>query len=344
MELRIKRGELVMRRILSIFKRDISNSLRDSILVYMLIAPILLTIGFKFFIPSAQSASLQFAIDERVGKEVIEEFDRYGKVEVYSSVEDIKERVKNIDDITGITQGKDSGYQLILEGNETHDSVEISKMIIRSLIVNRKSNLNYIISDIDTKTSPLATYGTIFLLLMTILVSGVVIGFNIIEEKESNTLMALNVTPMKKIEFIIGKSITGIILPVIQAYIMLWILGWLNSINNLMVLVLIITSSLIGIITGFIIGVISSNQMVGITNMKIINFIISLIIIGAILLPKDKQFFLYWAPPYWFYIGLKGILLNTITWAKLGIYVVWIIGTVSFIFGLLKNKIRKGLV
>lgn len=344
MELRIERGELVMRRILSIFKRDISNSLRDSILVYMLIAPILLTIGFKFFIPSAQSASLQFAIDKRVGKEVIEVFDRYGKVEVYSSVDDIKERVKNIDDITGITLGKDGEYQLILEGNETHDSVEISKMIIRSLIVNRKSNLNYIISDIDTKTSPLATYGTIFLLLMTILVSGVVIGFNIIEEKESNTLMALNVTPMKKIEFIIGKSITGIILPVIQAYIMLWILGWLNSINNLMVLVLIITSSLIGIITGFIIGVISSNQMVGITNMKIINFIISLIIIGAILLPKDKQFFLYWAPPYWFYIGLKGILLNTITWAKLGIYVVWIIGTVSFIFGLLKNKIRKGLV
>ncbi|WP_069649850.1 ABC transporter permease [Caloranaerobacter ferrireducens] len=333
-----------MRRILSIFKRDISNSLRDSILVYMLIAPILLTIGFKFFIPSAQSASLQFAIDERVGKEVIEVFDKYGKVEVYSSVEDIKERVKNIDDITGITLGKDGGYQLILEGNETHDSVEISKMIIRSLLVNRKSNLNYIISDIGTKTSPLATYGTIFLLLMAILVSGVIIGFNIIEEKESNTLMALNVTPMKKIEFIIGKSITGIILPVIQAYIMLWILGWLNSINNLMVFVLIITSSLIGIITGFLIGVISSNQMVGMTNMKIINFLISLIIIGAILLPKDKQFFLYWAPPYWFYTGFKGILLNTITWAKLGIYVAWIIGTVSFIFGLLKNKIRKGLV
>ncbi|RKD32975.1 ABC transporter permease [Thermohalobacter berrensis] len=331
-----------MRRILSIFKRDILSSFRDYIILYMIIAPILLTIGFRFFIPSAQSAGLQFAVDAKLDTEIVNEFKKYGDVELYGTVDEIKTRVENIDDIAGITKNENGEFVLILQGNEAHDTKEIPKMIIREIISNEDLNVEFKVNSLGLEESPVATIGTISLILIAILIGGIIIGFNIIEEKEANTLKALNVTPMTKFEYIIGKSITGLILPIIHVFLILWILG-ITEVDNTMVLIMTLASSLVGIVVGFVVGIISSNQITGIANMKIIFLILSLTIIGAILLPQSKHFLLYWAPPYWIFTGFKGILLNTATWGNLINYIGWIIGLTFIIYIILRGKIKKGL-
>lgn len=331
-----------MKRILAIFRRDMSSSLRDYILLYMIVAPILLTIGLKFFIPSVESASLQFALDERLGSELIEEFEKYGKVEVYPTVERIEDRVKAIDDIAGITRDENGKYRVILEGNEAHDTKEMSYMIIRDISGGRELDINYEITDIGFRMSPVASIGAASLILMAILIGGIVIGLNIIEEKQSRTISALNVSPMSRFEFIAGKSLIGLILPLIQVYIMLWILG-LFSVDKLMILIMTVVSSLIAVIVGFLIGIISSNQISGIANMKMLFMVPSISIIGAILLPYDKQFFMYWSPFYWSFIGFKGIITASLTWQQVGIYVSWILGLTLIVFLLLKRRIRRGL-
>lgn len=332
-----------MRRILAIFSRDIKNSFRDYLVLYMIIAPFLLAIGLNFFIPSAQSASLQFALNEKVGEKIISEFERYGEVQVYPTDEEVKERVNDIDDVAGITKNEKGNFQLILEGNESHDTEVIPQMIIRDILSEQKVDVEYKISDIGAKGSPIAIIGSISVIMMAVLIGGVVIGFNIIEEKEVNTIMAMNVTPMTKLEFIIGRSIIGIIIPIIQVYGILWILGMLD-VNKSMILVMTLVSSLIGLLIGFFMGVISSNQISGIANMKGIFIVVSLAIVGAILLPESKHFILYWIPTYWSFMGFKGILLNTITWNQLFIYIGSILGLNFIILLLLKGKIRKGLV
>lgn len=331
-----------MKRIVSIFKRDASSSIRDFLIVYMIIAPILLAIGLRLFIPSATSASLQFAVDDRVGNKVIEEFEKYGKVEMYSSLKEIENRVNKIDDIAGITKNDEGKFIVILEGNESHDTKEIPKKIIRSIVGDKVIEANYFVSDIGVQMAPVAWIGGISIIIMAITIGGILIGLNIIEEKESGTIRALNVSPMNRFEFILGKSIIGIVVPVIDVFLILWILNMLN-INLGMMIIMTLVSSLIGIVIGFLIGLTSPNQIAGIANMKMLFIVVGISIMGAILLPEGKQFLLYWAPTYWSFVGLKGILLKTITWHQLGIYVAWILGLTILIFLLLKNKIRKGL-
>lgn len=331
-----------MKRILAIFKRDIISSLREFMLIYMMVAPILLAIGLRFFIPSVGSASIKFAVDNSVDKDIINIFNRYGNVERYDSVEDVKKRVNSIDDIAGVIVDEENNFKLILEGNESHDTEEIPKKIIRSIKYEDGLSTGHSITDIGVKNSPIATIGTTSLIIMAIVMGGIVIGLNIIEEKESGTIRSLIVSPMSKIEFILGKSVIGVILPIIQVYIILWILG-MSNVNIYMVLILTLISMLLTITMGFLIGVISGNQIAGIANLKLLFLIVSLSIIGAIMLPQSKQFLLYWAPPYWSFIGFRDILLHNITWYQLFIYCLWILGLSTIIFMLVRKKINNRL-
>lgn len=332
-----------MKRIISIFIRDLNSSFREFMLTYMLVAPILLAIAFKFFIPSVSSASLQFALDSSIREDVIKIFNQYGKVETYDSIEEIKSRVNDIDDVAGIIKNENDNFVVILEGNESHDTVEVPQMIIRDIESNNNMNINYSVTNIGMQISPVTSIGTTSIIITAIMIGGIIVGLNIIEEKQSGTIRALNVSPMKKFEFILGKSLIGIIIPIIQVYIILWILGFLN-INLYMVFTMTIVSSLLVLIIGFLIGIISENQIAGIANMKFLMIIVSIAIIGAIMLPQNKHFMLYWSPSYWTFMGLKGIITDTISWSEIGLYSLWILGLTLIIFFGLRKSIKKGLV
>lgn len=332
-----------MKRPLAIFNRDIRSSFREFMLIYMIIAPILLTIGLKFFIPSAESASLQFALEGSLDESIVNEFSKYGDVEIYDNIEDIKTRVKDVDDIAGISINNLGRLKVILEGNESHDTKEMPKKIIREINRKEKIDIDYKTRNLGVQMSPLAIYGSISVIIIAIIMGGIILGLNLIEEKEAGTLRSLHVSPLNKLEFIIGKSIIAIILPIINVYIILWLLEMLN-INLIMVFIMTLVSSIISIIIGFLIGSISSNQISGIANLKLIFFILSITIVGAILLPDNKHFLLYWAPTYWSFVGFRDIIIREITWYQLWRYASWTMGLSLVFLILLKNRIKRGLV
>ncbi|MTI65326.1 MAG: ABC transporter permease [Firmicutes bacterium] len=331
-----------MLRVISIFKRDFKSSIRDNMLLYMMIVPLLLALGLKLFIPSANNLTVKFAIDKSLDKEVIETFEKYGEVELYDNKDKIIQRVNKMDDIAGITLNENGLLQAVIEGNEQKETPGMAKMIIKNINRNDKGDLNFIISNIGYKMSPVASIGSASLIIVSIMLGGMIIGFNIIEEKENNTLNALTVSPMNRKEFICGKSIIGIIIPIIQSLLMLWILD-LFHVNIFMILVLIVSSSLIAIVLGFLIGVLSNNQIAGIANMKGLMLLVSASILGAVLLDSSKHFLLYWSPLYWSFMGLHGAILEIITWSKVGINVLGTLITTNIIFLVAKKKIRKGL-
>ncbi|AOT69637.1 ABC transporter permease [Geosporobacter ferrireducens] len=330
-----------MKRILSIFKRDLKSGTREFLLLYIILAPILISIGLRFFIPSVDAISFQFALDETLNPEVIETFNKYGKVEILEGRTAIEDRVSKVDDIIGITQNEEGKYIVILEGNEKESSKYIAQQILNRL-QGKTTEISASFSDIGTRMSSIAIYGTSSAIILAIVLSGMVIGLNIVEEKEAQTISALRVSPMGRMEFILGKSLIGVILPIVETIIVLWILG-ISDINFAMIFVMTIVSSLVAIIMGFLMGVLSSNQITAIANMKFLLIIVSASFIGAVVLPENLQVFLYWSPMYWSAIGLIKIVLNSAGWGQVVQYTLWILALTVFVFLIFRRKIEKRL-
>ncbi|SHM57940.1 ABC-2 type transport system permease protein [Caldanaerovirga acetigignens] len=324
-----------MRRILNIFKRDLSGSLRDSLLLYMTVAPVILALVLRFFITGADAAALQFAVYKNVEGKVIEELRKYGTVEVFEDKEGVEKRIWGPDDVAGIIKvGND--YRIILEGNESGDTKELSQMIMKDILYPKDIGVNFVVKDLGRKNSLVAVVEAASLFIMLFTLCGAVIGFNIIEEKESQTLSALSVTPMRGYEYIIGKSLTGILLPLILGYILIWLLG-IKNIDLGKLFVMTLCGTIIAVLVGFLVGSLSGNQIAGIANLKVLGIILSGSVVGALMLPESKQIFLYWIPTYWSFKGFYGIFIGNISWRQIIIYNAWVVGLSIFILSIIRR-------
>ena len=154
---------------------------------------------------------------------------------------------------------------------------------------------------------PLITvFGFSFVVIISFVLGGMVIGFNIIEEKESGAMRALMVTPITKSELIFGRSIMGIVIPLFHALVVTLIFD-IPGIDYLKLIIVSAVSSIIGVVVGFLIGVVSSSQMSGIANMKISGWLLLMPVMLAFILPEGAQ----WVP--------SGLLLAGHSW-RYGIF------------------------
>jgi ABC-2 type transport system permease protein len=306
----------------------------------MIVAPVILALALGFFISAADSAALQFAVEKSIEGRIIEELKKYGRVEIFDNIKEVQKRVWDADDVAGIVKSEGRDYRIILEGNETDDTKELSQMILQDILYPQNAGVNFNVRELGRKNSPVAAVEAASLFLMLFILSGAVIGFNIIEEKESQTLSALTVTPMKRYEFITGKSLTGVLLPLILGYILLWLLG-IKDVDFGKLFVMTVFGTIISVVIGFIVGSLSSNQISGIANLKILAIVLSGSIVGALMLPEGKQFFLYLIPTYWSFKGFYGIFIGNITWNQIFIYNVCVVGLSIIIFTSLKKKLGK---
>lgn len=332
-----------MKRVLNIAKRDLKSGLRDFLIIYIIIAPIIIAFILSGFIPSAESASLTFAVDSSISNELVEEFKKYGTVEIFQSKKDLEERVSAIDDVIGIT-AIDGIYEIVAEGNETEGMTNIPKNIISKYTSVKEGNVRNIVnvnfSDVGYEISPIAIIGGISVIILSVVLAGMVVGLNIVDEKDAKTIKALNTTPMSRTDFIIGKSLTGCLISLVQIFIIMMILGF-TEFNFIMALVFSLVNFLIVILFGFLIGFSSPNQMAAAANMKILLLPVSIAIAGAVLLPMSKHFLLYWCPFYWMYRGYGDIMKNTATWSNIGIYSIWILGITAVLIIALRKKVAS---
>lgn len=328
-----------MKRITNLFLHDMHIALRDFMLAYILLAPIILAFLIRLFVPTVEDAPFTFALHKSVEAELKQIFEDYGTVEVYDELSQVEERVKGLGDIEGLYRQSEGEYVIIQEGNEKEMLISY---ILEDYYYDEDFNMDIITSDIGYSLSPIASIGSISVIITAILLSGMFIGLSIIEDKEQKTLAALNVTPMSKSEYIIGKSSLGLFLSIINTLLVLWIFNLMN-INIYQVMLLSITSYGLALVFGFFMGVTSSNQTEGIATAKIFFFIISISIIGALLIPDRFQFFLYWSPYYWSFIGLMDVVTEVASWTEVISYSCIILGLTALFFFGMKNKIVRGL-
>jgi len=332
----------MLKRIVAIAARDLKSGMRDFMVVYIIIAPILLAYVLSLFVPSAGAATLQFAVDKKLGNDIVDYLSQLGNVEVMKDADSIKNRVMQSDDVVGITKDG-TKYEIILEGNETENTDIVTKQILMHFEgAGSELPVEIKFSDIGWRISPLAQYGAITLVIMTTVLGGMMISFGIVEEKQSGTIGAVYASPVGRIEFVTGKSILGFIIPIAQSIAVMMIFRF-TDVNFAMLLLVILCSSLIGILIGFVIGVIANDQISAVSSMKMTFLPAAASVIGAILLPSRWLPVLYWSPFYWTFAAINDLILKRETWANTLTYCGAILLLTPFAFLLFKKRIKTGL-
>jgi ABC-2 type transport system permease protein len=296
-----------MGRVRTLISKDLLYASRDNILVYSLAFPVVFALLFGLFLPMLENMELAFAIDPSVPATMVERLHAYGRILPLGSVEQVRERVERFDDVPGIYREGDR-YVVLLEGNEEEAIKQLPGAIIEYLLgTGPEPDINTVTMG---RTSSLAReYGAILLSLTCITIGGLAIGLSIVEDRETRTIRALSVTPVRTGAYLAGKSAFGLsssfLLALASAAI---ILG--RGHNYLGLAPALATSLLWGLATGFVMGYLCPNQLTAIALLKFIAMGLLGIPVAAMVMPARFKWVLYPFPNYWSFEAMRRVLLD----------------------------------
>lgn len=332
----------MLKRIWAIFKRDIKVNLRDTLSLYIIIAPLLLAVGINLISPSINDTTVNLALVEGASNQQAEYLDQFAHIETLKDEEDVERRVEGRDNIIGILP-KEDGYYLLKQGNEPDYVVEYAKLL--NVLYESGVTLDDAETKIETfgqKVPPLKKMLVNMLLMMIPMLAGMLIALNIVEEKSDKTVRAVLVSPTSRTAFILGKSMTGMIISLVLSVICIIITGFYAVNIGLLVLVALATT-ILALMIGFIQGISSDDVMEAAGSVKLMFLPMAGSIVGYELVTGNWQIFFYWSPFYWAYRANDIILSKNGTWLQLLLYVGIILVICGVSYALLAPRIRKGL-
>ncbi len=299
----------MLRRIGSFIRQDFVNILRDNIGLYMIAAPLIMAVGFSFFIPSVQGAQLTFALEKTMPQAIIETFQEHGRVELIDGKTSLQERVERSDDVIGIYQNPDGDYVLMAEGNETGDLVRVSAAVLDRALQSEPPAV-FLRSSLNRDPSLMRETTASMLVLGAILIAGILIAFNIIDEKESRALAALAVSPLHMREYIGARGVlvlvTSLVLSVATAII---IMGF--ALNYGLLILAIVISTGLGIILGLAVGGLTDTQISAIAAIKLVMIVMTGIPLASLAMPAAWRWLLYPFPNYWVFQVFQNVFSRT---------------------------------
>lgn len=333
----------MIKRILLIFQRDLKISVRNFITLYILVVPILFAVIINVFSPGINDTTVEVVLLKGENQKQSDFFQQFAKVESMDTIDEIEKRIMKRDNIIGVLPGKNNEYYILNQGNEPDYVVDSVKQLI---------TFDYYDIDIDDSLAEIIEYGRDIPPLKKIMVNvsmiftsvlgGMIIALNIVEEKTENTISAIHLSPVSRLEFIAGKSLIGIFVPIVGSLLILLITGF-RDINYFHALLMVSTSCVISILVGFFEGINNDDIMNAAGNMKILFLPLFGSIAGEELLSDKWQVLFYWIPFYWTYKGNDLVLTNSGSFLDILKYSGIVLGISAAVFLLLAPKIRKGL-
>lgn len=333
---------MMIKKIWTIFLRDLKVNTRDFLALYIIIFPILFAIGINLLTPSINDTTVNLALIEGENPAQVTYLKDFAKVEVFKDLEAVEKRVAKRDDVIGILpDGED--YYILQQGNEVEEVVGFAKALLTFYEQDVQiEDTNAEIIELGRTVPPLKKLLVNIAILFTSILGGMLTAINIVEEKMDRTIRAMHLSPVSRNAYILGKGLIGILLPIYGVSVIVWITGF-KDINIGQMILIVLVSSILSLLVGFIQGLKNDDIMNAVGNIKIL-FLPMAGAIAAIELLSDKwQKFFYWIPFYWAYKGNDAVLSQSATWQQIITYsfIVLLISAVVYIY--LAPKIRKGL-
>jgi ABC-type multidrug transport system permease subunit len=332
----------MLKKIWTIFMRDLKVNTRDFIALYILVIPVVFGFGIQALAPSVNDTTVRLAMLESDNSAKAEYLEQFAKVEVFADMEALTARVEKRDNIVAIISEGDSSY-ILTQGNEPESVMDFAKL------VNSFYELELDVDETSAKfesfgrtESPLKKMLVNISLLFTSVLAGMMISLNIVEEKMDNTVSAINVSPISRVGFILGKSMMGMFLAIYGSVALVWITGYQN-VNFGQMLLAIGAVTLLSLLVGFIQGIANDDVMNAAAGMKMMFLPVAAAVAAVELLSDKWQILFYWVPFYWSYKGNEAILSYTSTWPQIIGYSAIVLVLSGVVFYMLAPKIQKGL-
>lgn len=299
----------MVKRILNLLHQDWTNALRDNILLYMLIAPILLAVGARFFLPSLNDNQYTFAVQAEMDAQLMERLDQIGKLEVFDTPLLVKERVLRSDDVPGLLfiDGKST---LLMEGNEGEEARTLKAVIEQAL--SGETVAEFTLTQAATSSrSLLKEYGAIIFILMNTLLGSLMMAFNIIEDKESKAMRALGVSPLSMLEMTIARGLFALGISLIMVLISTTLLLG-TQINYGLLIIGFFFSIALPVLSGYVIGGVADSQLKAIAILKFYFLVYLTLPIITIFIPQKSHLFFYWLPNYWMWRTFEQLFIGNL--------------------------------
>lgn len=332
----------MLKRIWTIFIRDLTVNMREFMTLFMMVIPLLLAVGINFLSPSINDTSVNLALIENENPEQAAYFDDFAHIELFSDKQRVEDRVRSRDDVIGILP-KDNGYFIMTQGNEPESVLEYAKLL--NVLYESDVQLEDARSEIiefGRTVPPLKKMLVNILLLLISMLAGMLIALNILEEKVDRTVSAINVTPTSRSAFILGKSLTGMAIALFSSIACLLITGFYN-INLGQAALVVFSTTILSLLIGFIQGLNSDDVMEAAGSVKLLFLPMAGSIAGYEFVKGNWQIFFYWSPFYWAYKANDMILSKSGSWPQLILYVGIILVICGAVYALLAPRIVKGL-
>ncbi len=332
----------MLKKIWFIFMRDIKVNLRDFISLYILLVPILFAVGIRLLVPSVNDTTVDLAMLEGDNPEMVTYLEQFANVELFNDVDAITERLERRDNIVAVLPEGDE-YYILTQGNEPESVVEFAKLLNSYHVLDLDvENTTAVIESFGRTESPLKKLLVNIMILMTSVLAGMLISINIVEEKVDNTVSAINVSPISRVGFILGKSMTGMFLAVYGTVAILWITGF-SDVNLGQIALAIVSVTLLSILIGFIEGINNDDVMNAAAGIKMLFLPLGAGVAAAELLNEQWQILFYWIPFYWTYKGNDAILSYNASWPQIIGYTAIVLALCTAVYYFLAPKIQKGL-
>ena len=347
-----------MKQLIQLFIFDIKTSMKSFMGGYIIIVPLLILVILRTFLPSVESTSANVAVvtsgPNAVEQTIVDALDEFADVSTYDSIEAMERKLRG----TGTAEGlywdpAAEQYVSVVERTiESNTVFSTAARVVRQHYF-RKDNPDapYInrytygvppeLSD-RTKTSPVATIGGSIFIVFMLIISGFIIGLNIVNDKELGTVQAIRISPASKVDYFIGKSIYPFLVLVVYTIVALLALRLIH-VNILQTYVMILVSYTVSLLFGLVMGAIAKNENEAIGLGKLLSMVVMLSILGGTLLPDKWQWAVWWSPLYWIYDILEEVFTESATWGFLGWKSAVTVGLAGIYYLLLRKKIIKGL-
>lgn len=288
------------KQIITLFRQDLTNSLRDNLVLYMFVAPILLALGARFFLPSLEETKITFAVERAVGQEVIAQLEELGDVSLFDSRREVIERVERSDDVPGIVLQADAQdrFTVYLEGNEP-EGEELATMVMSS-VLQEGQVATFVQEELRASRSLLGEYGAVVLVMLAVMIGALVMGFLMVDDKETNAIQALAVSPLTMTHYLLARALFAMTFSTIIALISTAILAG-TSVNYALLLLGFLIASSVGLIIGYVVGGFADNQLEAIGLIKIVMFAYLTIPVLSLFVPQGWQWAFYLLPNYWMF-------------------------------------------
>lgn len=293
-----------MKRIASIIRFDLTNAFRDSMVLYILAAPIFLAAALGFIAGAVEASGAGFAVDvtSREGLELAETLEQFGRVERFDGSAELERRVLAADDIAGFKPGPD-GPEIILEGNEGPEAAGLAAAILASALGGPEAE--YTMLARPDARSAFKDYARVSLAMMSILIGGVAAAFALVDEKESKATRAFAVAPLSEFEYFAARGLWSAAVGALGALAAHLIMGP-TGLPWWRILVAVASSAFMPLSVCLLIGGLAANQIQAVASLKLVMFAYLALPFGSLFVPA-RWIFLFWPlPNYWMFEAFRG--------------------------------------